>query len=108
MTLLGVSGHSCLLVVKHQKDILQKNILPRLEHPRVISVLCGRLILSIISHKREHEVAQLCPTLCDPTDCSAPGSSVQGILQAIGLEWIAISFSKGSSQPRDRTGSPVS
>ena len=48
-------------------------------------------------------VSQLCPTLCDPTDCSLPGSSVHGIFQAIVLEWIAISFSSGSSQPRDQT-----
>ena len=49
------------------------------------------------------EVTQSCPTLCDPVDCSPPGSSVHGILQARILEWVAISFSKGSSQPRDRT-----
>ena len=49
------------------------------------------------------DVAQLYPTLCDPLDCSLPGSSVHGIFQAIVLEWIAISFSRGSSQPRDRT-----
>ena len=53
--------------------------------------------------KSESEVAQSCPTLCDPMDCSLPGSSVNGIFQAIVLEWIAISFSRGSSQPRDRT-----
>ena len=47
------------------------------------------------------EVAQLCPTLCDPGDCSPPGSSVHGIFQARMLEWVAISFSRGSSQPRD-------
>ena len=52
---------------------------------------------------REHEVAQSHLTLCNPMDCSLPGSSVHGIFQAIVLEWIAISFSKGSSQPRDRT-----
>ena len=46
---------------------------------------------------------QSCPTLCDPMDCSLPGSSVHWIFQAIVLEWIAISFSKGSSQPRDRS-----
>ena len=39
-------------------------------------------------------------TLCDPMDCSLPGSSVHGIFQAIVLEWIAISFSRGSSWPR--------
>ena len=49
------------------------------------------------------EVAQSCPTLCDPMDCSPPGSSVHGILQARILEWVAISFSRGSSQPRDQT-----
>ena len=48
-------------------------------------------------------VAQSCPTLCEPMDCSLPGSSVHGILQARVLEWVAISFSRGSSQPRDRT-----
>ena len=41
------------------------------------------------------EVAQSCPTLCDPKDCSLPGSSVHGIFQAIVLEWTAISFSRG-------------
>ena len=40
---------------------------------------------------------QLCPTLCDPLNCSPPGSSVHGILQARILEWFAMSSSKGSS-----------
>ena len=52
-------------------------------------------------------VAQLCLTLCDPMDCSPPGSSAHGILQARVLEWVAIPFSRGSSQPRDRSGSPA-
>ena len=43
-------------------------------------------------------VAQSCPTVCDPMDCSLPGSSVHGIFQARILEWVAISFSGGSSQ----------
>ena len=51
----------------------------------------------------ESEVTQSCPTLCDPMDCSLPGSSVHGIFQAIVLEGIAIPFSRGSSQPRDQT-----
>ena len=46
--------------------------------------------------------AQSC-ILCDPMECSLPGSSVHGILQARILEWVAISFSRGSSQPRDGT-----
>ena len=52
-------------------------------------------------NESESEVAQSCPTLCDPMDCSPPGSSVRGILQARILEWVAISFSRGSSRPRD-------
>ena len=48
-------------------------------------------------------VAQLCLTLCNPMDCSPPGFSVYGIVQARILEWIAIPFSRGTSQPRDRT-----
>ena len=50
----------------------------------------------------ESEVVQSCPTLCDPVDCSLPGSSLHGFLQAKILEWVAISFSRGSSWPRDR------
>ena len=48
-------------------------------------------------------VTQSCPTLCDPMDCSPPGSSVHGILQARILEWVAIPFSRGSSWTRDWT-----
>ena len=51
---------------------------------------------------RVSEVAQLCPTLCDPVDCSQPGSSVRGILQAIILEWIVMPSPRGSSQSRER------
>ena len=46
---------------------------------------------------------QSCLTLCDPMDCSPPGSSVYGIFQARILEWVAISFSRRSSRPRDQT-----
>ena len=48
-------------------------------------------------------VAQGCPILCNPTDCSPPGSSVHEILQARILEWVVIPFSRGSSQPWDQT-----
>ena len=48
-------------------------------------------------------VAQSCPTLYDPTNCSPSGSSIRGILQARILEWIAIPFSRGSSWPKDWT-----
>ena len=54
-------------------------------------------------------VIQSCPTLYDPMDCSLPGSSVHGILQARILERVAMPFSRRSSQPRDQThGSFVS
>ena len=87
-----------------------------------VQVSCiGRWILhteppgkSLMINSQEHlmflekisEIVQSCPTLCDPMDCSLPGSSVHGILQARVLEWVAISFSRGSSRPRDQT--PVS
>ena len=47
--------------------------------------------------ERESEIAQSCPTLCNPMDCSLLGSSVDGIFRAKVLEWVAISFSRGSS-----------
>ena len=51
--------------------------------------------------KSESEVAQSCPTLFDPMDYSLPVSSIHGIFQARILEWVAISFSRRSSRPRD-------
>ena len=55
------------------------------------------------------KLLQSCMTHCDPMDCSPPGSSVHGILQARILEWVAIPFSRVSSQPRDQTcGSYIS
>ena len=59
--------------------------------------------LDTFSSVQFSSVTQLCPTLCDPMDCSLPGSSVHGILQARILEWVATSFSRGSSQFRNRT-----
>ena len=51
---------------------------------------------------------QSCPTLCDPMDCSPPGSSVHGILQARILEWVTMHSSRRSSQPKTEPASPVS
>ena len=48
-------------------------------------------------------VTQSCPTLCDPMNCTLPGSSIHEILQTRILEWVAIPFSRGSSQHRDQT-----
>ena len=58
------------------------------------------IFISLLAYET---VSQLCPTLCNPMDCNPPGSSVCGIFQATILEWVAFSFSKGSSQPRART-----
>ena len=62
-------------------------------------------VLHEIWHRSHHEseVTQSCPTLCDPMDCNLSGSSIHGIFQARVLAWIAISFSRGSSWPRNRT-----
>ena len=74
---------------------------------KVLSFLSGNNIIPIFLCLLESEkwsvVTQLCPTLCDPMHCSLPGSSIHGIFQARILEWVAISFSKGSCRPRDQT-----
>ena len=63
--------------------------------------MCTHMCMCIYMNS-ESEVSQLCLTLW-PVDCSPSGSSVHGILQARILKWVAISFSRGSSRPRDRT-----
>ena len=60
-------------------------------------------MLSVASPVLHAQSLRLCLTLCDPVDCSSPGSSVLGILQGRLLEWVAISFSRGPTQPRDET-----
>ena len=52
-------------------------------------------------------VAQLCPTLCEPMDCSLPGFSIHGIFQARILEWVAVSFSRGFPNPGIELRSPA-
>ena len=58
-------------------------------------------ILTAVKNSHMCMHAQLCLTLCDPKNCSPPGSSVHGTVQARILEWVAISFSRGSSLSRD-------
>ena len=70
------------------------SILPSLQLFTAISLFCVSMKV---------KVAQLCLTLCSTMDCSPPGSSVYGISQARILEWVAISFSRESSWPRDQT-----
>ena len=76
-----------------------------LHHHICIPTALPVLALCLQERKKESEVAQSCPTLCDSMDCSLPGSSVHGIFQARILKWGAISFSR-RSRPRDWT--PVS
>ena len=59
-------------------------------------------LLQCIKVKSESEVAQSCPTLSDPMDCSLPGSSIHGIFQARVLEWGAIAFSNSLEDAKDR------
>ena len=72
---------------------------------RNISVLLFDNCLSPAYYMKKVKVlvTHSCPALCDPMDCSLPGFSVRGIFQARILEWVAILFFRGSSQPRDRT-----
>ena len=60
-------------------------------------------ITSYTINKSKVLVAQSCPTLCKPMDCRPPDSSVHGILFTRILEWVAIPFSRESSQPREKT-----
>ena len=76
------SLHSCPTRLPHPWDSPGKNT----------GVGC-HFLLHCMKVKSESEVAQLCPTLSDPMDCSLPGSSVHGIYQARVLEWVAIAFS---------------
>ena len=63
----------------------------------------GYLPAGYFRPKKESEVSQSCLTLCNPMDCSLPGSSIHGILQARILEWVAIPFSRRFYRPRDWT-----
>ena len=75
-----------------------RNSRPLPHHTTVSNAPCHRC-----SKTSEVQVTQSCLTFCNPTDCSPPGSSVHGILQARILEWRAIPFSRGSSPHRDQT-----
>ena len=85
-------------------SFLNRNFLTielKLQHSLIWLWTYVQVFITFISEVSE--VAQSCPTLCDPMDCSPPGSSIQGILQARILELVVISFSRGSSQCRDQT-----
>ena len=74
------NSHRYMFQLPQKKDPMQKHFF------EYSSLICVKV-------KSENEVAQLCPTLRDPMDCSPPGSSVHGIFQARVLEWVATAFS---------------
>ena len=76
-------------------------LLPPPSFPSFFPFSFASFLFSLL--KRKMLVAQLCPTLCHPMDCSPPGPSVHGIHQARVLERVAMPFSRGSSQSRDQT-----
>ena len=73
-----------------------KKLFLLLLHNQILNLLCCVCVCVCL-------VTQSCPILWDPMDCSLPGSSVQGISQARILEWVAISFFRGCTRPRDGT-----
>ena len=83
-----------------KSNVLKKSGTELGQNPTLLAVRPNSLCYTIL---RACSVTQSCPTLCDLMDCSLPGSSVHGIFQARILEWVAISFSRGSYQPRDQT-----
>ena len=96
---------------QHLKNLLAffvaRKFRPRSQDPQLfVQILqCNFQLLllpSLESRNIKVLVPESCLTLCDPMDCSPPVSTVDGILQANILEWVAISFSKGSSRPRDQ------
>ena len=84
----------------HPEILMKKNCILKY---CINDIFTGWVSITCLESESESEVTQSCPTLCHPVDCRPPGSSVHGISQARVLEWAAISFSRGSSQPRDRT-----
>ena len=103
------AAHQASLSITNSQNLL-KLMSIELVVPSSHLILCRPLLLlpSVFpsikeKKKKESEVSQLCLTLCYPMDCSLPHSSIHGIFQARVLEWVAISFSRGSSRPRDRT-----
>ena len=100
LDLLAVQGTLKSLVQHHSSkaSILRRSafFIVQLSHPYMTTGKTTALTRCTF-------VAQSCPTLCNPVDCSPPGSSVHGILQARILEWVAIPFSRESSQAGNQT-----
>ena len=87
----------------HKQRILSPQIQRRVKLLKTFSHLLVTATRSPFSVMSVCSVPQLCLTLCSPMDCSLPDSSVHGIFRARILDWVAASFSRGSSQSRDQT-----
>ena len=105
-----LSGHSLKVTSPKTPNLFTfifYNLLYKLMHLKYTKTIKKKRSKNIILTPREKHfcclVAKLHLTLCDPMNCSPPGSSAHGISQTGILEWIAISFSRGSSRPRDWT-----
>ena len=90
------------LILSQHRPHCPSSLLQAFTHPW-LAVTLSHTTLVLIMGESESEVAQSCPTLCSPMGCSLPDFSVHGIFQARVLEWVAISFSRGFSQPWDWT-----
>ena len=95
--------HTCCCCCRQVTSIVSDSVRPHRQQPTRLhcpqdspgkntGVGC-HFLLQCMKVKSEREVAQSCPTLCIPMDCSPPGSSIHGIFQARVLEWVAIVFS---------------
>ena len=102
----GAPGHYCLSRAVASCDALANRYVFDASLEKSLPYFLGSVHRGCEPGERRSCVcvpAQSCPTLCDPMDCSPPGSSACGIFQARILEWVAISSSRGSSWPRART-----
>ena len=117
---IGVTSLRMLEAGLHKEDLPGSNgcepLVLRTSVPKSVLFCCyfflnrGKSIKSLITCIWEYvcvKSLQLCPTLCDPMDCSLPGSSVHGILQARILKWAAIPFSRAFPDPGIEPGSPA-
>ena len=92
--------HTFLYLIKPS---CEGNAIPIFQGRKLKLTTSGYTIFSNSKNSMCAKSLQSCPTLCDPVDCSPPGSSVHGVSQARILEWSAMPSSRGSSQPRDWT-----
>ena len=106
----GIATHSSISAWRipwtQKPGRIQSTGSPRVGHVEVSEQMCMHYI-ACFRFESESEVAQLCPTLCDPMDCSLLGSSIHGTFQARVLEWVAISFSGDLPNPGIKPRSPT-